>query len=124
MFNFIHCEASTFDIVLTLSILGILFCIDMWFTLQNLRNLRILYPKTYLKFEQNIFMKALIRKMGLGGGFFAYLFICGVLFWIAVWWLLNPSLLIGVMFVICFLIHYPNYLEIRRRLKKKVKKFD
>jgi len=119
MFNFIHCDASTVDIILTLGTLSILFVIDMFLSISNLTNLQKLYPKTYLKFEQNIFMKYLIKRLGLNRGFFIYLFVCSLLFWVLVWYVLNPSIIIGAMFVICFLIHLPNFFEIKKRLKKR-----
>lgn len=121
MFDYILCETETIDIVITIIVMLGLFIADMVFTSLNLYNLKRLYPKTYLKFEQNILLKLLVKKLGFKKGLILSVILFTILYVVLGFWILFPSLIIGFFICMVFFIHYPNYIEIKERLKKSDK---
>lgn len=119
MFNYIQCEKTVSDVVLTLVVLYTLYTIDMILTYINLKNLKKLYPKKYMKFEINLAIKFLVSKLGLDKGMLLYLPIGYAVFTFVFVYLMLPSVMVGVFVTIVFLIHLPNFFEIRKRLKKQ-----
>ena len=119
MFNHIICETDKIDIVITLVVMYGLFITDMVLTFISLHRLKILFPKKYMFYERNVVIKFMVKKIGLKKTTFIYPIIGLMTFSIFAWYIIQPALIIGVFATIVFLIHVPNYFEIKKRLKRK-----
>jgi hypothetical protein len=119
MFNFIHCESNLTDVVITIIVLYSLYITDLVLTFINLKGLKKLYPKNYLSYEKNIIVKFLIKRLGINFSMCLYFIIGLILFSILLFYMLNPSLILGILVSLVFLIHFPNFFEIKKRLKKR-----
>ena len=119
MFNYILCEKTFFDKILTISILYLLYIVDLSLTFFNLKGLKKLYPRSYMTYERNLIIKWLVKSFGLEKSMYIYFVVGLILFSYMLFYLLQPSLILGLLVGIVFLVHCPNFFEIRKRLKKR-----
>lgn len=116
----LECEITLFDKIFTATVLYMLFISDLTLTFINLYNLKKLYPRSYLTYEKNIIINKMTKRYGLGVTTVIYPVIGILLFTLFVLKApIQPALVVGVLISLLFLIHLPNFFEIRKRLKKK-----
>ena len=118
----VNCLYTTFDVVMTMVLLYGFFITDLVFTFVNLNNLKKIFPKTYFRYEKNYIINYLMRKFSFKNTVIIYSVVGVVLFGLVSWYLVQPSLLIGVFITMVMFIHIPNFFEIKKRLEKKCRK--
>lgn len=115
----LDCSVTLFDKIFTYSVLYILFISDLILTFINLKKIKILYPKNYLSYERNIIIKKLIKKYGILKTEMIYYPLGLILFTLFVLYIpIHANLIVGILISMVFLIHIPNYFEIKKRLSK------
>jgi len=117
MLTHLLCESTVADKIVTIILLYSLYIADIIFTYVNLYRLKKLMPKKYVNYEFNFIIRFLIKRYSLKTALIYSSTVNLVLFTLISFYL-NPGLVIGVLSTIVFLIHLPNYLEIKKRLKK------
>lgn len=118
----LRCAVSMFDWIFTVTLLYALFLADVVFTYRNLKALSILYPKRFLKYEMNRIILWLIMKYGIENAFAIYFWVGFIFFTILTVWLpIHAGILVGFMIALVLLVHIPNYIELKKRLKKRAR---